>query len=69
MLTVQRDHYLPLKVIREHLEQMDRGQTPPGRAGSVGPAPSRGPGADGAGARPMRRTAAGGAAAPASRCG
>jgi DNA-binding transcriptional MerR regulator len=26
VLAVQRDHYLPLKVIREHLEQLDRGQ-------------------------------------------
>ena len=30
VLSVQREHYLPLKVIREHLEMMDRGQTPPG---------------------------------------
>jgi DNA-binding transcriptional MerR regulator len=29
VLSVQREHYLPLKVIREHLELMDRGQTPP----------------------------------------
>lgn len=29
ILTVQRDHYLPLKVIREHLDMMDRGVTPP----------------------------------------
>ena len=29
VLAVQREHYLPLKVIREHLEMMDRGQTPP----------------------------------------
>lgn len=29
ILSVQRDHYLPLKVIREHLELMDRGMTPP----------------------------------------
>jgi len=28
VLSVQREHYLPLKVIREHLEQMDRGQAP-----------------------------------------
>jgi DNA-binding transcriptional MerR regulator len=27
VLSVQREHYLPLKVIREHLEQIDRGQT------------------------------------------
>jgi DNA-binding transcriptional MerR regulator len=26
VLSVQREHYLPLKVIREHLEQLDRGQ-------------------------------------------
>ena len=29
VLSVQREHYLPLKVIREHLEMMDRGQAPP----------------------------------------
>jgi DNA-binding transcriptional MerR regulator len=29
VLSVQRSHYLPLKVIREHLEAMDRGQRPP----------------------------------------
>jgi DNA-binding transcriptional MerR regulator len=29
ILSVQRDHYLPLKVIREHLEMMDRGMAPP----------------------------------------
>ncbi len=29
VLSVQREHYLPLKVIREHLELMDRGSTPP----------------------------------------
>jgi len=28
-LTVQRDHYLPLKVIGEHLEALDRGEEPP----------------------------------------
>jgi DNA-binding transcriptional MerR regulator len=28
VLSVQREHYLPLKVIREHLEQIDRGQGP-----------------------------------------
>ena len=32
VLSVQRDHYLPLKVIREHLSLMDRGEAPPGRA-------------------------------------
>ena len=29
ILTVQKSHYLPLKVIREHLEAMDRGEEPP----------------------------------------
>lgn len=29
ILTMQRDHYLPLKVIREHLEIMDAGGEPP----------------------------------------
>jgi DNA-binding transcriptional MerR regulator len=34
ILTAQRDHYLPLKVIREQLERLDAGQAP-----SAGPAP------------------------------
>lgn len=29
VLRMQRDHYLPLKVIREHLDALDRGLTPP----------------------------------------
>jgi DNA-binding transcriptional MerR regulator len=29
VLTVQKSHYLPLRVIREHLDAMDRGQAPP----------------------------------------
>jgi DNA-binding transcriptional MerR regulator len=29
VLSVQKSHYLPLRVIREHLEAMDRGQPPP----------------------------------------
>ncbi|HEY5821104.1 MAG TPA: MerR family transcriptional regulator [Propionibacteriaceae bacterium] len=29
VLSVQREHYLPLKVIKEHLDLMDRGVTPP----------------------------------------
>ncbi len=29
ILTMQKAHYLPLKVIREHLDQIDRGLTPP----------------------------------------
>jgi DNA-binding transcriptional MerR regulator len=40
VLSVQREHYLPLKVIREHLEQLDRGQNPLGVAGESAPAGS-----------------------------
>ena len=29
VLSVQKSHYLPLRVIREHLEAIDRGQAPP----------------------------------------
>ncbi|WP_409239016.1 MerR family transcriptional regulator [Streptomyces sp. PA5.6] len=29
VLRMQRDHYLPLKVIREHLEALERGERPP----------------------------------------
>jgi DNA-binding transcriptional MerR regulator len=29
ILAVQREHYVPLRVIREHLAQIDRGQSPP----------------------------------------
>lgn len=29
ILRVQKEHYLPLKVIREHLDAMDRGEQPP----------------------------------------
>ncbi|MGC3993472.1 MAG: MerR family transcriptional regulator [Propionicimonas sp.] len=39
ILDVQKNHYLPLKVIREHLEMMDRGQEPP----ALGPARTGGP--------------------------
>lgn len=46
VLSVQREHYLPLKVIREHLEQIDRGQTPQTLSGQSGP-PSNGLGGGG----------------------
>ena len=36
MLTAQRDHYLPLRVIKEHLDAIDRGLEPPA-LGSGGP--------------------------------
>lgn len=35
ILRMQRDHYLPLKVIREHLDAMDRGLEPPAIEGVV----------------------------------
>jgi DNA-binding transcriptional MerR regulator len=35
VLGAQRDQYLPLKVIREHLEAMDRGLEPPESAGAA----------------------------------
>lgn len=35
VLAVQRDHYLPLRVIRDHLEAIDRGDGPPSPAGRV----------------------------------
>jgi DNA-binding transcriptional MerR regulator len=36
VLTTQREHYLPLKVIREHLDAIDRGLEPP-ELGPAGP--------------------------------
>ena len=36
VLTAQRDHYLPLRVIKEHLEAIDRGLEPPA-LGAHGP--------------------------------
>jgi len=35
VLSVQRDHYLPLRVIREHLDAIDRGREPAPLAGSA----------------------------------
>jgi DNA-binding transcriptional MerR regulator len=37
VLTCQREHYLPLKVIREHLDAIDRGLEPPALNGSSVP--------------------------------
>lgn len=37
ILDVQKNHYLPLKVIREHLDMMDRGEQPPSLAPPVPP--------------------------------
>jgi DNA-binding transcriptional MerR regulator len=49
VLRMQRDHYLPLKVIREHLEAMERGEALPlpvlgrQRDGEPAPEPPEGP--------------------------
>ena len=50
VLAVQRDHYLPLRVIREHLDALDRGLAPPDLPGGpprvprlVGDSASAGP--------------------------
>jgi DNA-binding transcriptional MerR regulator len=41
VLTAQRDHYLPLRVIKEHLEALDRGEPlPPGAAATATPPPA-----------------------------
>ena len=37
VLTCQREHYLPLKVIREHLDAIDRGLEPPAMNGASTP--------------------------------
>ena len=37
VLTMQRDHYLPLRVIRDHLDAIDRGLEPPVPVGSLEP--------------------------------
>jgi len=39
VLAQQKDHYLPLKVIKEQLEAIDRGLVPPGSAGTATSAP------------------------------
>ncbi|MBA2774663.1 MAG: MerR family transcriptional regulator [Nocardioidaceae bacterium] len=41
VMSAQRDHYLPLKVIREHLDAMDRGLEPAANAGEPARAPRR----------------------------
>jgi DNA-binding transcriptional MerR regulator len=38
VLTAQRDHYLPLRVIKDHLDAIDRGSAPP-QPGPPGPLP------------------------------
>ena len=47
VLRMQRDHYLPLKVIGEHLDAMDRGLEPPAPEPVVPTVPKVAMGADG----------------------
>ena len=58
VLTAQRDHYLPLKVIREHLDAMARGLEPPAAAGEAPRAPRVAPVSVERGAREARPRAA-----------
>ncbi|WP_063770198.1 transcriptional regulator FtsR [Streptacidiphilus melanogenes] len=51
VLRMQRDHYLPLRVIREHLAALDRGENPPALPGPGGPGGQGGHG--GAGEEPQ----------------
>lgn len=47
VLTAQRDHYLPLRVIREHLAAIDRGEPVPAPTGALRlPAPGTAPEAE-----------------------
>jgi DNA-binding transcriptional MerR regulator len=39
VLAAQRDHYLPLRVIKEHLDALDRGEPLPPRGDGAGPVP------------------------------
>ena len=64
VLTVQRDHYLPLKVIREHLSLIDRGEVPPGRAGLLPPGATPVDPPTGSGAETARRACRAGAGLP-----
>jgi DNA-binding transcriptional MerR regulator len=52
VLSVQRDHYLPLKVIKEHLEALDRGVPPPAVPSLTGDGPPPGGGSGNAAAEP-----------------
>jgi DNA-binding transcriptional MerR regulator len=53
VLVAQRDHYLPLKVIKEHLDALDRGEPLPGNGGQAAePAPAGEAGEPAAGTMP-----------------
>ena len=55
VLSVQRSHYLPLKVIREHLEAMDRGESPPALESPFPVTEPSGPAASGAASQPATK--------------
>lgn len=61
ILTAQRDHYYPLRVIKVHLDAMERGLEPPAAAGQLARAPQLAP-ADGEGNAPPSRGGAAGQA-------
>ncbi|MGY1690504.1 transcriptional regulator FtsR [Geodermatophilus sp. SYSU D01105] len=42
VLAAQRDHYLPLRVIKEHLDALDRGEPLPGAGAPAAEAPTEG---------------------------
>ncbi|MGI8434238.1 MAG: transcriptional regulator FtsR [Nocardioidaceae bacterium] len=65
ILSAQRDHYLPLRVIKDHLEAMGRGLEPPSAAGEspraprvVHVVPDDGPGFVAAGSADLRLSSA-----------
>ncbi|MEW2358490.1 MerR family transcriptional regulator [Spirillospora sp. NPDC029432] len=62
ILTSQRDHYLPLRVIRQQLEARDRGEPAPASAAAPVPAPVPVPRAEPAARRPRTLVAADGTA-------
>src|SRR5215212_7660940 len=55
VLSVQKSHYLPLKVIREHLEAMDRGQAPPALESPFAVTEPSGPAASGPASQPATK--------------
>ena len=53
VLTAQRDHYLPLRVIKEHLEALDRGEPLPAGAATSATVPPPVQDDDGSGVPPL----------------
>jgi DNA-binding transcriptional MerR regulator len=59
VLTAQRDHYLPLRVIKEHLDALDRGLPVPGTGPAAPGGTAPGPAADRPADRPAPPPSAG----------